>query len=509
MALPLPLLTSGEIAFVGVALPKLTTGQLAASGVVLPKYTTGEIAFAGIGLPDLITGEAIPSLFALVATGGTSISGSAHVIPFDPFFATGGMLVGGIAPMTYIVPTLTDWYPLGGAYVGGAAPVVTVWLRFVPSGGAQVGGVATVITAGNSPVVGTGGVRVGGEFPERNGITYTLSGFPDFAPNGGIRLHGDALVQEVILFVPTGGTRLGGAAIVANAHTIITTGGGTVVGGSAVVANAHRILVSGGHSVGGSAVVRELIPFTATGGVYVDGTSPPLAITVHTPSGGVLVDGVAPNATVGIVAPSGGIVLTGAATTADRQAFLAAGGGARLGGAAPNVYLLAGTSITAENPTNALFPTWVMNYDTSAISRYTDFPITSLCMFNGKTYVTTAAGVYSFDGATDVGRAINARITLANIDFNTSRVKSMAPVYVGYRGTGGLKLTVSVNRQTTYSYPISNSDAAASKTKGAIAKIGQGLSGRYWQFAVTNTAGADFDIESIEMNPIQQQRHRA
>lgn len=159
---------------------------------------------------------------------------------------------------------------------------------------------------------------------------------------------------------------------------------------------------------------------------------------------------------------------------------------------------------TPENPYATPFPAWVINYDTSAPSRYDSLPANSMCNFNGKTYMACAAGIYEIGADDDAGRPIHASATLAQTNFENTHNKRIAYVYVGMRSTGAMQLKAIANNQSDRYYAL---NAIGGAVRGSRANLGKGLEGQYWQFRVDNVNGADFELDTIEFKPTVLSRH--
>lgn len=159
---------------------------------------------------------------------------------------------------------------------------------------------------------------------------------------------------------------------------------------------------------------------------------------------------------------------------------------------------------TPENPYNTPFPSWAINYETNAPSRYDSLPANSMCIFNGKTYMACAAGIYEIGADTDAGRPIHASATVAQTNFGSTKNKRIPYVYVGMRSTGAMQLKAIANNQSDRYYAL---NAIGGAVRGSRADLGKGLEGQYWQFRVDNVNGADFELDSIEFKPAVLSRH--
>lgn len=302
------------------------------------------------------------------------------------------------------------------------------------------------------------------------------------------------------------------SAIIANIYDLSAEGipsGGVILSGAAKVQEVIPVKPVGGVVLSGAATVQEAIPYKPTGGVILAGTSPSYSVSNYAPSGGVILSGSSPSSSRSVYAPSGGVVLSGAAVVASRNSLFVPSGGVVLGGSAVAYFVPAGYTLTAENPTNEAYEGWAFNFSTFAPSRYKNLPANSMADFKGTTYIANAGGIYALNGTTDVGRPINASITLPLTDFNVDREKKVVNVYVGANTNGRLRLKAKVNRQSGTYYEFSTSAAAPGQVRSMIANPGRGLKGRYWGFTIENIDGTDFLIDSFASPPLVLQRHGA
>lgn len=320
-------------------------------------------------------------------------------------------------------------------------------------------------------------------------------------PSGGVTAGGESTVSAVSVllfeFYAYGGVQLSGAATVATAWSEFVPSGGASVGGAAAVSDYYSTHIpSGGIQVGGVANIQH----TASGGVLAGGAATVIAIypLMHVPAGGVVLGGAAVIAGAGVVTGAGGVVAGGAAVVGEYFPMYVPSGGVELGGAAIAFALPAGSVSTPENPYAEAYPGWAVNLDTGAPSRYMGLPATSMFQHAGKTYVTNAAGVYELTGGSDAGQPIRAAVTLPRSDFSDGHEKRVPWVYVGARTAGPLVLKVITDSPSVRYYAVTSGGASM---QGYRVQIGKGLKSRYWQFRLENKAGADFDLDSIEILP--------
>lgn len=360
-----------------------------------------------------------------------------------------------------------------------------------------------------------GGAVIGGTSP----VTYYITTPLTHTPTGGVRVSGAAYDPS---HIPSGGMRIGGAATVSsiavniydiNSEFAPTERRGVTISGDPLISDRIAYVPSGGVVLGGESTIAERIPYTPTGGVVAGGAAAVMYESKITPVGGVLMSGAGVVKFVAKHAPEGGVVLSGEATTADRQAFHLPDGGVVLGGSATAYSVPYGTTgPTTENPTNAPYPSWAINADTFAPSRYTDFIANSFAQYRGTTYIANAGGIYAVDGATDATREIAAHITLPKLDFNTTYNKKVPNIYVGAKLAGNnprMKVRVTVNKLSPLYYEFNDNRAKTDAIRGLRTTTGKALEGRYWQFRIDNINGTDFEIDSLELRPMITSRHGA
>lgn len=147
--------------------------------------------------------------FARGPTGGVLVGGAAPMsFPLNfTHVPTGGVLVGGVAPTTAANPFI----PTGGVRVGGAAVVVAKFPLHVPSGGVQVGGAAIAFFL---PVgaVATAENPYGDDFPgwAMNYETGAPSRYMGLPANSLCRFNGKTYVANAAgIYEVTGATDAG------------------------------------------------------------------------------------------------------------------------------------------------------------------------------------------------------------------------------------------------------------------------------------------------------------
>ena len=153
-----------------------------------------------------------------------------------------------------------------------------------------------------------------------------------------------------------------------------------------------------------------------------------------------------------------------------------------------------GAIISGENYTG-----WVMNANTGAVSRYVQYPFNSFADLGAVQLGATEDGIYKLYGDTDDGADINAAVLTGRDDFSESVMKRMLKAYLGLATNGQMYLTTitNENERRTYLLDVNNTSVREAKID-----LGRGVKSRYWQFEITNVAGADFEIEAVEWYPV-------
>lgn len=131
------------------------------------------------------------------------------------------------------------------------------------------------------------------------------------------------------------------------------------------------------------------------------------------------------------------------------------------------------------------------NLQSHAATEY-DWQFTSL---SGR-YATGDEGLLALGGDTDAGRPIAALATTPVSQHTSSLNKGVGMVYVStpHAQVQGLDVLVQQPAGQTYAYPLQ-----AQRSGVARAQPGRGIRESYLGFGVRNVAGADFEIERIEV----------
>ncbi len=150
------------------------------------------------------------------------------------------------------------------------------------------------------------------------------------------------------------------------------------------------------------------------------------------------------------------------------------------------------------------YTAWVMNADNLGSSEYRNFGFNSFAEVGNSFFGAREDGLYQLQGDTDNGENILARIRSGVTNFNSSAVKRVPMMYIGYTANGELLFTASVTSpegaKTGYTYRMAERKADA--TRENRLKIGKGLASVYWQWELQNTDGADFSVDVVKLWPM-------
>ncbi len=87
---------------------------------------------------------------------------------------------------------------------------------------------------------------------------------------------------------------------------------------------------------------------------------------------------------------------------------------------------------------DGVYEAWVMNAETHAAWKYTNFPFNSFAFLGGKYLAATDAGLYELVGDDDNGTEIEAVVKTGLMNFGASLKKSIPRAYFGYSSNGAL-----------------------------------------------------------------------
>jgi hypothetical protein len=124
----------------------------------------------------------------------------------------------------------------------------------------------------------------------------------------------------------------------------------------------------------------------------------------------------------------------------------------------------------------AVLPTrmdvWVMNTESTAMSRWTGVPVQSIAAVGGLILGAGEDGLFVMNSDTDDGAAITGSVLTGRLELGVPAIKGLSDIVVGYSSSGTMTVRV-----TAYS--------------------GKGLKSRYYQFEFSAADGAEFTIDTI------------
>lgn len=142
--------------------------------------------------------------------------------------------------------------------------------------------------------------------------------------------------------------------------------------------------------------------------------------------------------------------------------------------------------------------TIVMNTLTGAVSEYTRFGFHSIT----PTHAGSATGLFTLGGSLDVDLPIISVATTPKTLLSASLKKFIDMVWFSIKGTGNSTMTViGESASNAYTFPI----RAAGESR---CKPGRGIRENYLGFSYSNTDGADFQLDRIEVEVAQSKSRR-
>lgn len=131
----------------------------------------------------------------------------------------------------------------------------------------------------------------------------------------------------------------------------------------------------------------------------------------------------------------------------------------------------------------------VLNTLTGAVSEYDGFDFQSIT----PTHAGSTLGLYALGGDTDAGNPIVSTIVTGKTQQGASLKKRTQMVYFALKGSGDSTMTVQ-GENSAWSYPFPVLPAGQSRSKP-----GMGIRENYLAFGYSNTDGADFQLDKIEV----------
>jgi len=147
---------------------------------------------------------------------------------------------------------------------------------------------------------------------------------------------------------------------------------------------------------------------------------------------------------------------------------------------------------------NDTYPTWVVNTDTSAHSRYSKYTFKSLYTFNNLYYGVNANGVYQLIGEDDFGSTIDAFAQSPITDFEKTEIKAVMYAYLNLRADGDIGIDFIIDEEIERSDYMTNFDYKEGSHRRKFT-FPKGLKGTNWQFKIKNINGSYFKLFDFEL----------
>jgi hypothetical protein len=145
---------------------------------------------------------------------------------------------------------------------------------------------------------------------------------------------------------------------------------------------------------------------------------------------------------------------------------------------------------------NDFWDGWAYNLKTGAASMYEDFKFNSFLRVGNEYYGLNDDGLHLLGADDDAGEEIKAIFTTGRSDYGVNYTKKIPAIYAGAKTDKPLLMTVRVDGKPAYTYAFQSAPGELSRCR---VKLGRGLEGAYWQLEVSNQDGADFDLDSIDI----------
>ena len=142
--------------------------------------------------------------------------------------------------------------------------------------------------------------------------------------------------------------------------------------------------------------------------------------------------------------------------------------------------------------------TIVMNTLTGAVSEYDGFGFQSIT----PTHAGSATGLFTLGGDTDDGRPVVANVVTGKQLWGGTLKKTAQMVYFSLKGSGTSTMTVT-GENASYSYPFPVRPDGQSRSKPGL-----GIRENYLAFGYSNTDGAAFQLDRIEVLVAQSKNRR-
>ena len=151
---------------------------------------------------------------------------------------------------------------------------------------------------------------------------------------------------------------------------------------------------------------------------------------------------------------------------------------------------------------------WVLNTEGRGLTNYTNYPFNSMAKIGSRYYGLHTGGIVRLGGDDDDGEPIAAKVRFGMYDFGDRHLKAFSEVYVGASGGAMLLKVIWVDDATGEKLGAVYRMKARPATAARETRFepGKGLQAVDWDFELENVDGADFDIHTIQFQPMTKSR---
>ena len=145
---------------------------------------------------------------------------------------------------------------------------------------------------------------------------------------------------------------------------------------------------------------------------------------------------------------------------------------------------------------------YVLNPRLKGMTTYSNWNFNSYTRTGNKTYATNDTGVYEITGPDDEGDYIDSYMRFAQMSFGTTEMKALEQAYISMGGNGNIVLTIEDQYGTKVYYDFAVRDNLHMNR----IKLPRGLISKYFTFELMDSESTEFDLDSLELQPIQLSR---
>ena len=149
-------------------------------------------------------------------------------------------------------------------------------------------------------------------------------------------------------------------------------------------------------------------------------------------------------------------------------------------------------SIPVNNSALNALTAYAMNTKNTETTTYSNFNFLTIVRIGANYYGVKAGGMYLINATTDNGAIINASFTTAESDLEAPYQKRVRFLYADTQNQFNV-MTIADRQPATGPY--------LSHPTGLKAKLSHGLKGKIWQFQISNVAGNNMRVGSLDIMP--------